>query len=203
MAFLLLPPILMFALSYAFRSIFVVRALILSSAAFALVLGWLFAKSRNVVARISCTAAAVAIAGAALAFQLSYDEFPRSPFDAADAYLQANVKSTDVIIHDNKLSFFPMRYYDRSLSQHWLADPPDAGSNTLSPLTMQELGIYPSDPGRVTSAKSRVWFVIFQRALDEADAEGHAPGNKAWMDANYAQVALVRFNDLNLYLYEK
>jgi hypothetical protein len=68
---------------------------------------------------------------------------------------------------------------------------------------MEALGIYPIGLEQGTIARSKVWFVIFQRAMDEAAAEGHAPGNKAWMDANYTQTALVRFNDLNLYLYEK
>jgi hypothetical protein len=163
----------------------------------------LFGRSRNLPAQVGLAAVSVLIAAVALLFQFSYEEFPRSPFDAADEYLRANLKSTDAIIHDNKLSFFPMHYYDRSLLQDWLADPPDAGSNTLSPLTMENLGMFPVDLERVTGNKSRVWFVIFQRALDEAAAEGHASGNKAWMDAHFTQVALVRFNDLSLYLYEK
>lgn len=200
---LVAPALLMFVFSYAVRSIFVVRALIVSSAAFASLVGWLLARVDSAMARRSLTALAVALVTVALAFQLPYSAFPRPPFPAADTYLQANLQAQDAIVHDNKLTFFPMHYYNRALSQVWLPDPAGAGSDTLSSATMEQLGIFPSTPEDAIASKSRVWFVIFQRAIDEAESAGRPQANKAWLDANFSQVSLKRFNDLNVYLYQR
>jgi mannosyltransferase len=202
-ALVVVPPFLMFALSYVIRSIFVVRAVIFSSLAFALLLGWLIARIPNLLARRVVIASSLAVVAVALLFQYNYAEFPRPPFQVADAYLGANARSGDVIVHDNKLSFFPMYFYDRGLLQAWLADPPDAGSNTLSPETMRVLGIVPTAVADATHTATRVWFVIFQRAIDEASSDGVTQANLAWFNQHYRQVGLQRFNDLDIYLYER
>lgn len=203
LAFVVVPPLLMFVLSYLLRSIFVVRALILSALAFAMLVGWLVARARNVVTQSAFAVCGVALLVVPLAFQSGYDDFPRSPYPLAVAYLRANARADDAIVHDNKLSFFPMRYYDRALPQTWLADPPAAGSDTLAPETMQALQIFPSAPEDATRGKARVWLVIFQRAIDEARAEGRSHPNLIWFDEKFRRVSSRQFNDLNIFLYQR
>jgi hypothetical protein len=48
----------------------------------------------------------------------------------------------------------------------------------------------------------RVWFVIYQRAPDEAEALGEPNANKAWLDNRYHLTNTLKYNDLNIYLYE-
>ncbi len=201
-AFALVPPLLMLALSFLFRPIFITRGIILSSLAYYILLGWLASRVRPRI-QASLMLALAALILVALNYQYTFVEFPRSPYRAADAFLRANTRAGDVIVHDNKLSFFPMHYYDATLAQTFIADPPRATSNTLTRGAQDALKIYPTSLDDAARGNARVWFVIYRRALDEAHGEGRASENKAWLDANYQFVALTKFNDLNVYLYQK
>ena len=144
------------------------------------------------------------IVAASLVNHYSYAQFPRPPFDEAVAYLKENYQSGDAIVHDNKLTFFPCHYYDRELSQAFMADPPGSGSDTLALPTQEALGLLASRTMEDATADSqRVWFVIFQRAFAEYEGLGHPqPPNKAWLQERYRLVEMVSFNDLTIYLYE-
>ncbi len=203
LAFTLIPPLLMFALSIVLRPIFIARAVILSAASFAILLGWLIARMRSAMARQVAGLVGTAAVLVPLVFQYGYSEFPRSPFLAADAYLRDRVEAGDLVLHDNKLSFFSMHYYDQSLPQAWLPDPPEAGSNTLSRDTQQALQIFPTSWEQAEQGSGRIWFVIFQRAIDEAQLEGQFQANLEWLDGHYRRVTETRFKDLDIFLYEK
>jgi mannosyltransferase len=196
----IIPPLLMIALSYIIRSIFVVRAVILSSLAFSILMAWWLARIKVNSVRWIILFAWLVVVGVALVFQFSYDEFPRPPFKTADEYLRAQLRPGDVIVHDNKLSFFPMYYYDQTLAQVFLADPPGAGSDTLALATQQAMQLFPSSFEDATAGKSRVWFVIFQNAIDEA--QGNHP-NVRWMEGHYQRVATQHFNDLVVLEYQR
>jgi hypothetical protein len=139
-----------------------------------------------------------------LAYHYTYARFPRSPFNEAVAYLRENHQLDDAIVHDNKLTFFPCYYYDRELSQAFMADPPGAGSDTLALPTQEALGLLASQTmEEATRGSQRVWFVIFQRALAEYEGLGYPqPPHKAWLEERYRLVETATFNDLNTYLYE-
>ncbi len=202
LAFAIVPPVLVLLVSLLFRPVYVTRGIILSSLAYYILLGWLASRLRPRVEVPLILACAILVAFA-LNYQSAYAEFPRSPYRAADAFLRANARGDEAIVHDNKLSFFPMRYYDPTLAQTFIADPPHATSNTLTRGAQDALRIYPTALEDATTRRSRVWFVIFQRALDEAQAEQRASENKAWLDARFKQISLTQFNDLNVYLYQK
>lgn len=200
LAFWILPPLLMFIVSYLFRSVFIVRGVIISSAAFAILFAWMVARIPLRAVRIGVILALVILTQLALIFQLGYAGFPRSPFPSAVDYLRANLRNGDVIVHDNKLSYLPMRFYGADLPQEWIADPPTATSNTLAPMTMASLGIAPTRLEE--SSKSRVWFIIFRRAMEEAVSEGRIQANQAWLNEHFAVADRVHFNDLDIYLYQ-
>jgi hypothetical protein len=198
----LIPPLLMIVLSYIIRPVFIVRAAIFSALAFSIWMAWWLTRLRSEWFRRVIGIVWVALVAVSLAFQSSYDGFPRVPFQAADAYLDAHMQSTDVIVHDNKLSYLPMHFYDRSLPQLWLADPVGAGSDTLSLETMRVLQISPTDLNAAINGHARVWFIIFQTAIDEAEREGHSPGNLAVLDARMNRVDATSFGDLRIIRYE-
>jgi hypothetical protein len=69
----------------------------------------------------------------------------------AAAALREQLQPGDVILHSNKLTFFPMYYYDRTLAQAFIADPLGAGSDTLAYPTQQALQLYATDLEAATS----------------------------------------------------
>ncbi|MBI4790112.1 MAG: hypothetical protein HY782_24015, partial [Chloroflexi bacterium] len=84
----------------------------------------------------------------------------------------------------------------------WLADPAQAGSNTLAVETQQVLDVPATTWQDAAPARGRVWFVIFQRAIDEAAARGERQANLKWLDKRYGLVSEERFGDLNVLLYQ-
>lgn len=195
------PIAILFAISQ-WHSVYITRALMPAFLWCALLVGWTIAGMPHPVGRIAAFAIG-AIALVTLPAYYTYAGFPRSPFEQVDQALQARVLPMDAIVHDNKLSFFPSYYYDRMIPQTFIADPPGAGSDTLAYPTQQALGLYATSLEVATANRSRVWFIIFQRALDEAQAQGQAQSNLAWMQQHFLLVSVDRFNDLNVYLFQR
>lgn len=195
------PIVLLFVFSQ-WRSVYIIRALMPSFLLYALLLGW---TRVNMPQRIGMIVALGlgALVMAILPAYYTYSDFPRAPFKQVAQVLREQVQPSDGIVHDNKLSFFPMHYYDRTLAQAFIADPPGAGSDTLAYPTQQALELYASSLDTATSGKARVWFLIFQRALDEAAEQGRVQVNLAWMEQHFRFVSRQRFNDLNVYLFER
>jgi hypothetical protein len=201
-AFVLVPPLLMFVLSYAMRSIFTPRAVIASSLAYYILLAVLAARAPR-VGKIAIVGIAGVIALTMLPFYYSaFGEWRRAPFAEADRFLRAQAQSNDLILHDNKLAFFLMRFYDRTLPQEFLADPPGSGNDTLSRTSQEAMGLLPVDFDAAIRNRNRVWFVIFQTALDQAAEEGHPHGNRSRLDAVMNRHAVTAFGDLRIFLYE-
>jgi len=196
-----LPIALLYLLSQA-RPVYIIRALMPAFLWYAVLAAWMLANAPRTI-RYFVGSVLIVLVAAILPAYYSYAEFPRSPFEQAAKYLRAQVQSGDAIVHDNKLSYFPIHLYDRTLAQSFLADPTGAGSDTLALPTQQALQIYATGFEDATQGKSRVWFIIFQNALDDAARENRPHPNKAWMDSHFKEISLTRFNDLNVYLYQR
>ena len=193
-----LPIILLFTISQ-WRPVYIIRALLPAFVWYGVLAGWMLVRAPRPI-KYGAAICMSALTLAVLPAYYDYATFPRSPFKETAVTLQPRLRSGDVILHDNKLSFFPMYYYDRTLPEMFLADPPSAGSDTLAAPTQQALQLYATDFEAATAKASRVWFVIFQRALDES--AGPHP-NLMWMEQHWRRASLERFNDLNVYLFEK
>jgi mannosyltransferase len=136
--------------------------------------------------------------------QYNYAGFPRSPFRQANVYLRDHSETGDAIVHDNKLSFFPSYYYDRTLAQEYVGDMPGSSTDTLALPTQKVLGLLAqSDVQHAVDDAQRVWFVVFQRALDEAAELGTQDPSKAWLDTHYRLTDTTTFRDLKIILYER
>ncbi|MCI0478891.1 MAG: glycosyltransferase family 39 protein, partial [Anaerolineales bacterium] len=202
LAFALVPPVLMFTLSYVMRPVFVPRGVIASSLAYYILLAYLVARAPRTL-QIALSALAALIAVMALPFFYSaWGEWRRAPFAEANQFLRAHAQSSDLIVHDNKLSFFPMHFYDRALPQEFLADPSDSSNDTLARGSQEALGLFPVELDVALSGRARVWFIIFQTAIDEAAQEGHAHGNLSQLDAAMRRGDVAAFGDLRIYRYE-
>lgn len=195
------PPASLFIVSLVMRSIFTPRAVIVSSMAYYVLLAVLVARAPR-WGRIVMVGVAIIGAFIALPFYYSaWGEWRRAPFAEADQFLAQHCQNGDLILHDNKLSFFPMHYYDRALPQAYLADPPGSANDTLARTTAQAIGLMPVD-FTVTQNYARVWFVVFQTALDQAQADGVPHGNLTQFEATMTRRDIYSFGDLRIYLYE-
>ncbi len=196
--FVLAPPFVLFVMSYLIRPVFVPRGAIASALVYAMLLGFVASRAPRAMQRI-LVAFTLLSAGVFLLFYYSaYGEWRRAPYVEADAFLREQFRDGDVILHDNKLAFFPMHLYDRELPQVFLADPPQSDNDTFAPASQAAMELYPLDFEQAVNGKTRVWFVIFQTALDEANS---AHANVARLDANLQRVQETNYGDLRIFLY--
>jgi hypothetical protein len=133
--------------------------------------------------------------------QYSFESFPRSPFQVAADDLAVIIKDGDVIIHDNKLSYFPMHFYQPGLPQDFIADPPGSHNDTFAPESQLAMGIFPvADLGSAVGNVKHVWFIVFERAINEYAASGQqAHPQLAWLLERFSMADLRRYNDLLIY----
>lgn len=195
------PPGLLFLASYLMRPLFVPRAFLLSLVAYMVLAGWVIASARPRFLGWIVAAAFFIAAAVGLPAQFAHNTFPRSPFDEAADFLEADTQSGDLVLHDNKLSFFPMHVYAPDLPQAFLPDEPGSHNDTLAAATQRALDLYPVEAMEsVTDDVRRVRYVVFDRALEEyaARPEGQPPG-LAWLRANATPVEETAFNDLRIY----
>jgi hypothetical protein len=187
------------------RPIFVPRGFILAAAAYLGLAGWAVSRGWERGVGKLLLGGFILAAGIGLPAQAGYAAFPRSPFEAAGEELAKNLQPGELILHDNKLSYFPMRYYQPGLKQVFLADTPGSGNDTFAAQSQEAMQIFPA-PNLETAVgeSTRLYFVVFTQAIQEYDAMGGAehPG-MAWLDAKYRRESRQVFNDLEVYHYAR
>ena len=95
--------------------------------------------------------------------------------------------------------------FDRELSQAFIGDPPGTPTDTLAAATQEVLKIKASkDIRTATGNKKRVWYIIYQRAIDEYIAGGYSTHpDLAYLDANYSLKSEESWDGLQVFLYTK
>jgi hypothetical protein len=108
-------------------------------------------------------------------------------------------------LHSNKLSFMPAVYFDRSLDQGFLPDPPGGGSDTLAAATQHVLGLVESGSlAAATNSASRVWFIVFQKEIDEYTSSGLAVDpDLDWLGGIFHLGHVETWGPLRLYIYQR
>jgi 4-amino-4-deoxy-L-arabinose transferase-like glycosyltransferase len=194
----LLPPALIFAASYLMRPVFVTRGFLAAALGYLGLAGVVIAQRLPRLPAGLILVCFVAGAGLGLPAHYSFNEFPRSPFQAATGYLRGKVSTGDVIIYDDKLSFFPAHYYAPDLPQVFLADQPGSPNDTLAPASQAAMGLYPqANIEQAAEAAPRVFFVVFETTLQEYQQAGLAdPPQIVALKKSYRAGETTRFNDL-------
>ena len=200
--YLALAPVALMFLVSQFQPVYIDRAMVGSAVMYVCALSWALTQSglpRFVLAPALAVMAVAAVGG--LVSHYTYTGFPNSDFRALDAYLRSVAEPDDVILHSNKLSFLPAHYYDRTLPQSFLADPPGSGSDTLALPTQRTLGLFAvPDPASAVGESRRVWFVIYDRAVEEYRAQGETDHpHMAWLKARFTLARQESFDDLTVY----
>jgi hypothetical protein len=199
-AFAVIPPIVLFVLSYLIRPVFVPRGAIVSGLAYAMLLGVVVARAPRRV-QYGAVAASLLAAVVLLPFYYSaFGEWRRAPLVEVNAFLRAHWREGDVVLHDNKLAFLPMHLYDRDLPQVFLADPPESDNDTFAPGSQEAMELYPVEFEAVIEGHPRVWFVIYHTAIEEAEESETPHGNMARLE-RFERMHAARYGDLDVILY--
>ena len=181
--------------------VYVVRALLPSALTYYVLLAGLWVRGAwPKLARWGILFPCAIVVAISLWNHYTYISFPRAPFDRVAAFLRAHYQVGDVIVHSNKLSFFPTHYYDRTLPQSFIADPSGSPSDTLAYPTQEAVGLLAApDIAAAVRGHERVWFVIFRRAMEEYRAAGYTDHpHRLWLGQRYTLVSLHTFGDLDV-----
>ncbi len=200
----LVPPVLLFIVSYLIRPVFVARGFLVASLGYYALIGLVVGRRWKKGVGPFLVGAFVLSVCISLPSFYTFEQFPRSPFRQAEAYLEGTSGPGDLILHENKLSFFPAYFYDRNPKQEFLADQPGSANDTYAPASQQAIGLIPQvDIQTATQGHSSVYFVLFTQAINEYRTAGEADPNLAWLDAHYDLAEKKVINDLEIYHYTR
>ncbi len=197
------PPILLFLVSQI-QPVFIERALLPSGIAYLIWVSWVLLRTPMPV-WIHRSAAGLLLLGMAAGIwvHLDYQGFPYAPYAEMSDSLEKRLEPGDLVLHSNKLTYFPNYLYAPELPQRYLADPPGSGSDTLALPTQQVLGLFAYDsPQAAAGDAQRVWLVVFQRAIDEYADSGDHP-HLRWLEASYRLEGAENWGELRLFLYAR
>lgn len=199
------PALLLFFFSQ-WRPVYIERALLPSGAIFCIWLAWVITKTNlTKVAQYSLFGLLAIASVLGMYEHVTYRDFPYGPFKQLDASLRQRVQGHDVIVHSNKLSMIPALFFDRQLAQSFIADPPGSSTDTLAPATQEVLKIKAeADIQSATKNAGRVWYIIYQRAIDEAKASGYPIyPDIEYLDSQYNLKTEENWLGLRVFLYTR
>ncbi len=190
---------LMYVISQYFP-IYVERAILASGALYMIALAWSFSKMpRTTALLVGPLFGVVTLAGIWTHF--TYTGFPYAPYAQLANRLAEEVETDSVIVHSNKLTYLPAIAYDRQLRQQFVADLPDSGNDVFALSSQEALGLFAMrDLVTAVGAAPRVWFVIFDQAIEEYRAVGETTHpHLAWLEEHFTLDSVRHFDDLLLY----
>jgi len=199
------PPLLLWVISQ-FVPIYIERALLASHAIFCVWLAWSLTET-NPPKIIRSFAMTMIIACAMMGFyqHLTYKGFPYGQFNEINKSIQSQIKTGDVIIHSSKLSYLPAFYFDSSLPQGFIIDPPNSNVDTLAPATRELLNLTEYENiEQATKNYIRVWLVIYQNSIEEFAAKGNSTHpHLEYLEAHFTLEAVEQWNDIKVFIYSK
>lgn len=203
LAWAFVPPLLLFGISYVLRPVFVPRGFLVSAMAFYGLAGVIAAR-RGIVGK-GLAGTILLAAALTLPFFYSFAEFPRSPFREATGAMQQSWQPGEVIVHDNKLSYFPSHFFAPGLPQHFLPDEPGSHNDTFAPASQQAMQIFPEANLETAVGDSRVvYYVVFAKAIEEYRLAGEDdPPALRWLRERFRETDVQAYNDLLVMRYER
>ena len=198
-------PIILFVVSYIMRPIFVPRGFILSMLAYAILGGWMISLRWKKSIGPFLAAAFIGAALISLPAYYSFSGFPRSQFRAATEYLRNTSETGDLILHDNKLSYFPSHYYDPELPQEFLPDEAGSHNDTYAYSSQTAMQLFPSASfEQAVGGKDTVRFVVFSLAIKEFQDMGVGEHPvMAQLEEEFTLAGHETFGDLEIYTYQR
>jgi uncharacterized membrane protein len=195
-------PALLFFISYIAIPVFVPRIFILSTVIACMVMGVFIQSNWNqLIGKLSLLSFLLIIVISLPEFY-KYQSFPRSSFREATAFIQNVQIGEKIILHDNKLSYFPMMYYDNNLPQFYLADYKGTENDTLDLTSQKVLGHLAINDISTFDFPKDILFITFQQTELEFENLGIANPNMTYLETYYSNGYLYRtIGDINIYYY--
>ncbi len=200
-----LPPLLLFVFSQ-WIPVYIERALLPSAVFFCIWLAWTIHNTNlPQTGRVLMLALLTLVFIAGLNQHVTFRGFPYGPFDGLTSYLRTKAQPGDLILHSNKLSMLPAMYFDRTLPQTYIGDPPGGATDTLAPATQQALQIEAkTDIKSAVSDVNRVWYIIYQQSIDEFVQAGKSTHpDIEYLNSEYKLVSQETWDSLLLFHYIK
>lgn len=197
----LIPPAALFLASYLMRPVFVPRGFITSTLIYLGIAGAVIGMTQKKALKWLITGGLVTAALIGLPYQLTYTQFPRSPFEQAVQILARSVPPGKKIIHDNKLSFFPAHYYAPDMNQSFIADEPGTPNDTYAPASQTAIGLIPEkNLHTAVGSATAITFIVFQTTIIEYQSMGLADHpSLTWFHNRFANMQLEQIGDLCIY----
>jgi hypothetical protein len=121
------------------------------------------------------------------------------------SYLETVMQPGEQVIHDNKLSYFPSRYYSPDLPQKFLADQPGSPNDTFAYGSQKAMEIYPQpDLTTAIGNSQQFYYVVFTETIQEYQAAGLSDHpNLTWLRTHFMFSGKKVFNDLEIYYFSR
>ena len=195
------PPLLLWLFSQ-WRPVYIERALLPSHTIFCIWIAWIFLHT-PMPKLVNAFAAGLVLAAVVMGLvtHYTYAGFPYGSFEALDNSLNQRIKPGDVIIHSNKLTYLPALYYNQSLPQKFIIDQPGSITDSLALATRQVLGLNEAaDIGPATSGAHKIWFIVFQKELDEyKQSDGSNSPHLQYLLDHYHELSEENWGEIRLY----
>lgn len=205
LALLVVPPGLLFIVSYIINPVFVSRTFLISSLAYEALAGLVIVKTWEKHVGKLIAGAFFLAAVVSLPFHYTQNTHPRSRYRQVDEYLAAKPLSGVAIVHETKLSYFPAHFYDPDLPQSFIADPPGSANDNFAIGSQQAMRIFPAPDLATAVGDSRsVYFITFKEVFQEFKDMGYAEHPKiSWFKERFKLIDQQSFSDLEVFHFER
>jgi hypothetical protein len=152
---------------------------------------------------IFCVGLLVIISAVSLPYQYTYHSFPRSDYRKLMEIAGEGCNSGCIIVHDNKLSYFPAIIYDNQQNQVFIADEAGSHNDTLAIASQKAMNIFAQkDIQEAVGDNQKVRFVVYTRAIEEYKQARIVIHPKIkWLNENYHFVDHEVIGDIEIYNY--
>jgi hypothetical protein len=199
------PAILVFLVSQ-WVPIYIERAFLPSGVIFCIWLAWAFFDTG-----LPKLLRYVLVGGLFISFSMgifqhvTYRGFPYAPYREINQYLRSQAGQEDLIIHSNKLTLLPAVYFDRTLPQIYIADPPGSSTDTLAKATQEVLGVTSvRNIELATQQAEELWLVIFERSIQESRSMGmNTHPHLQFLEQNFERVSVEAWDGLQVFHFRR
>lgn len=198
------PPFLLWLISQ-YIPVYIERALLPSHAVFCIWLAWTLTHMKASRPIQTMSLLFIVISTVIGLFQhATYKDFPYGPFSEINERILNEIETGDIVVHSSKLSYLPSLYTNPNMSQGYIIDPPGSTVDTLAPATREVLQVV--DFENIISATAdahRIWFIIYQKSLDEFRQAGQPHPHIQYLNDNFKLESIEEWDGLRLYIYNR
>lgn len=192
-------PVVLFAISYFMQPVFVARGFLAASLGMYALAGVVIARQRQ-NAGILIGGSFLLAAVISLPFYYSFSSFPRSDYREAANWVLSHQSDSFMVVHDNKLSYFPMAYYAPDLPQEFLADEPGSSNDTFAAASQEAMDMFPQTSIEQAVGEYQViFFIVFEQTLEEYHQRSEDHPVIVWLSDHCQELVPDPIGDLIIY----